>query len=42
MDEYKQAANEEVVFKNAVSCYEAVQDYYVDMLIEDVIPGFDG
>ena len=35
-DEYKQAANEEVVFKSSFR-YEAVQDYYVDMLIEDVI-----
>ena len=35
-DEYKQAANEEVTFKSSIRNV-SVQDYYVDMLIEDVI-----
>lgn len=35
-EEYKQAAAEEVVFHSSIK-YEAVQDYYTDLLIEEVI-----
>ena len=36
VDEYKQAINEEVVFKSAVT-HGNIQDYYTDMVVESVI-----
>ena len=35
-DEYRQALNQELVFKSS-SAYQSVQDYYVDQVVEDVI-----
>ncbi len=35
-DEYVQAVNEELVFKSSAA-HQSIQDYYVDLVIEDVI-----